>query len=257
MASGNDRGADLPWGWWLRARGGVLEDDDGGRWHSVRDAFWQGRLKFPDIHFAPEQHELLLRVLTTLASNWASQTEILHDLFAGDGLLRGFYMCWLESVGMLDDRNRPLGERLSDEGRSVMLMLQATREPSWIDLPIASVVDAVRAVGRGPADDLREAALKALEREVARRRHVFARERVGKSHLVTLTGIAVDARMPTRRVIWSQSFAEARTRDDFFAWLAERVHRWDDWGALAYSKGAVALTQRFFTLLIEEGGLSR
>lgn len=249
----NDDTASLPWGWWLRVNGHGLEDVDGRRWRSVRDAFWRGLLGFPDIHVVPEQHELMLRVLTAVGLRGGRGAEDRHDLFNGDMLFWRFYMCWLSSIGMIgnDKRESALHAPLSDLGRSVMLMLQATREPEWVDLPMPSVVEAVRSTQYGPPDDAREKALVAFESEVARRPHVFARERVHRSHLVTLTGLGVGARMPVRRVMWSQAFSDETARDDFFAWLAERVDRWEDWGLLAYSKGAAGLTQRFLSLMIE------
>ena len=51
---------------------------------------------------------------------------------------------------------------------------------------------------------------------------------------VTYAATSIDPveRMPVRRIVWSASFWDAKTRDDLFAWLAERVHRWDDWGEI-------------------------
>nr|WP_209023279.1 hypothetical protein [Sphingomonas jejuensis] len=251
---------ELPWGWWLRVRGGEIEDEDGRTWSTVRDAFWEGELGFPDVHFAPEQHELMTRVLTAIDGRWLLGDERRHDLFGGDMLFWRFYQCWLGSIGMLDTAHRtsfgtaPLEAPLSPEGRSVMLMLQATREPAWERMPMAEVVEAVAAAGRG-ADGGREAALREFERSVGFRRHVFARERVGRTHLVTLTGIAAEARMPTMRVSWSQAFTDETGRDDLFAWLARRVDRWDDWGRLAHGRGADALTRHLLGLIVQEGGL--
>ncbi|RXD04862.1 hypothetical protein EQZ23_06890 [Sphingomonas sp. UV9] len=246
-----NRGASAPWGWWLRANGRVLEDEDGRQWRSVRDAFWQGAMRFPEIHFFQEQHELLLRVLTAVDQRWSSGTENRLDLFAGDMEFWRFYMCWLSSIGMTKDGTgaTPLEAPLSDLGRSVMLMLQATSEPGWIDMPLRSIIEAIRHPELRASDDARQVSLAALERGVAHRRHVFAREQVQQLHLVTLTGLGLGARMPTRRVTWSQSFADDHDRDDFFGWLAEHVDRWDDWGALAYSRGAPALTQHFLALM--------
>jgi hypothetical protein len=253
---------EMPWGWWLRVRGGVLEDDEGKRWHSVRDAYWEGHLRFPDIHFAPEQHELLLRALTTIDARGAG-AEGRHDLFGGDMMFWRFYQCWLSSIGLLDCSPgfsgfpvSPLDAKLSVEGRSVMLMLQATRDPEWEALPSRGVVAAVVASGRGPADVSREQALQAFERSLGRRRHVFAREKIHRSFLVTLTGIAMEARMPTKRVSWSQSFTDEKGRDDFFAWLAQRVDRWDDWGTLAHEEGADAFTRHLLALIVQSGGLA-
>lgn len=249
---------DLPWGWWLRARPNGLEGDDGRVWRTVREAFWVGELGFPAIHLAQEQQELFTRVLTSIDARWLAGAESRHELFNGDMLFWRFYQCWLGSIRMLDVRHHSsvLEAPLRPEGRSVMLMMQATREPPWEDLPMADVVEAVASNGRGEADAAREAALREFERAVVRRRHVFARERVGRSHLITLTGVATDARMPTRRVSWSQSFADERHRDDLFAWIAHRVERWDDWWDLAHGRGGEALTQRLLTLVVQGGGLA-
>lgn len=165
-----------------------------------------------------------------------------------------FYMSWLVSVGL----TQALGHRtvleapLTAKGKSVMMMLQATRDPDWVSLPMAEVIDSVACAFQDPDENAREEALTAFERSVGLRRSVFARERVGTTFMITLTGIAADTRMPTRRVVWSQSFGDRRTRDDFFAWIAVRVDRWDDWGQLAYRKGGEALTRRMLALVIAE-----
>jgi len=255
MAGGTDA-ADLPWGWWLRTSRGALEDEQGRRWYSVRDAYWQGHLRFPPNGAAPEQQELLFRVLCAVDRRGSSRRETMHDLLGGDLMFWRFYQCWLGSVGLLEvaGGNTVFGAPLSAEGRSVLLMLQATRYPEWIDLPFAGIADAVEGREGGPADQARETALRTFEQSVVGRRHVFARERVGGSHVVTLTGLGTGARMPVRRVMWSHPFARAEVRDDFFAWLAERVDRWDAWGDLAYGSGAPTFTQRLLTLFLEGGG---
>lgn len=245
-------GRDLPWGWWLRVNGHVLEDVDGRRWTSVREAFWSGRMNFPLAHLVPEQLELLLRVLSSIERRWVNGSENRHDLFGGDMLFWRFYCCWLASVG-LTDLGRSLNALeagLSDEGNSVMLMLRATRDPAWADLPMTKVIDAVRTamLDGGP---ICASSFEHFERAVAYRNNVFAREMMGDRHLVTLTGFQDQGRMPVRRVIWSASFGDERKRDMFFIWLAERVDRWDDWAECAYYNGTSALTQRLFALLLE------
>lgn len=74
------RAGDLPWGWWLRVNGSVIEDEQGRTWRSVRDAYWQGELRFPAVHFAPEQHELVTRVLTAIHARWYAADERQYDL---------------------------------------------------------------------------------------------------------------------------------------------------------------------------------
>ncbi len=243
---------DLPWGWWMRAGPNGLEDGEGGVWPDVRAAFWEGRLGMGSSHLAKEEQERLLRVLTSLGTQMIAPDEERRDLFGGEDGSRGFYMCWLSSVGLTAHSTHASSGRgrITDEGRAAGAMLRATREPAWIDLPMREVVEAVRCASRGVADDAREEALRAFERGMTPLRHVFARERVGCAHLVTLTSIDPRDRMPMRRVAWSASFLDKDDRDDLFGWLAERVHRWDDWGGIARSRGASALTAHFLSLLV-------
>lgn len=72
--------------------------------------------------------------------------------------------------------------------------------------------------------------------------------------MVTLTDHLIGARMPTRSRMWSLSFGDERARDDFFAWLAERVASWEDWGHIAYDRGAKALTDHLLTLFVVASG---
>ena len=246
-------GGDLPWGWHLVARGGMYEDEQGRRWGSIRDAFWQGKLGFPDPLHEPEQHELLLRVLASIDARRHGVHGAERDLFDGNRFCWRFYMCWVASAGLTEPvhRDHLYGAPLTVEGRSVLLMLQATRHPDWIDLPAAEIVDAIRNAGRGEAEAAREAALQAFERDVVRLRYAFGREDLNGVRMVTLKGVTVNARVPMRRVMWSTSIQDERTRDDFYAWLAERVDRWEDWGEIAYRSGADALTRHLFALFLD------
>lgn len=248
-----ENSSDLPWGWWLRATRSGFEDAAGRTWQSVRDAFWEGHLGFPKSSHAPEQLELLLRMLAAIDQRAGNSRCNNIEFFCEHWMFWRFYMSWLFSVGLTipDHQRFPIEAWLTKQGRAVMLMLQATREPEWINLPIQAVIDAVKQASEGPEIEVRENALRAFERQVGYRRYVFTREIVAKNHIVALTGMVVHARMPTRRVLWSQSFTETDPRDRLFAWLAGHVDRWDDWGELAYSKGASALTQRFLRHFIE------
>lgn len=245
------RDQPLPWGSWLTQVGSRLEDGEGGSWRSVREAFWLGRLGFPSISFVPEQQELLLRVLSVIERGTDSGSEGRRDLFFGDMLFWRFYMCWLVSVRLVeaDERGNPLNPRLTEEGLQVRLMLSATAEPAWAELPLADVVDAVSRAHHGGPEEAREAMLQSFEREAAARTTGFARKTVGRSFMVVLTGLRTEGRMPLRRTFWSLSFADRDDRDDFYGWLARRAHRWDDWAAMAYAKGADGLTQHLLTLM--------
>lgn len=243
------RPGELPWGWWLRANGAHFEDEDGRKWGSVRDAFWRGELGFPDTHAVREQLEFLLRVLLSIDMAERHNSERRFDLFRGNLILWTFYMCWLGTVGLLQ---RGSTDDLSPEGQSVLMMLLATRDPEWEDLPIADVMAAVVAASCDPSDREREQALQDFEREVGFRRHVFARETVGQSQAIILTSMASGSptRMPTRRVAWSLAFDDVAVRDDLFAWIAARVDHWDHWGRMAYRQGSDAFTQHLLGLIV-------
>lgn len=245
-------GADLPWGSDLRVNASFVEDGQGRRWRSVREAFWVGHLGFPLPHFVAEQHELLSRVLEARDARRHHGWESSDDLFGGNWVFLRFYGCWLQSVGLVDAPSgmHDLDAPLTDLGRSVLAMLRATREPQWMSLPIGDVIAAVRNAGRTTADEEREQALRDFERQVAHLPSVFAREAVPGLHLVTLTGAGTGARMPVKRVMWSQSFSDERVRDDFFGWLAEHLDRWEDWSEMAFSSGAATLTQHLFGLFV-------
>lgn len=246
------RPGELPWGWWLRVNGNYLEDEDGRRFQSVRDAFWQGELRFVFKHAMPEQSEFLLRVLLSVEMSERGESERKFDLFRGNTIFWTFYMDWLGTVGLLQSGSR---EDLTPEGRSVLMMLMATRDPEWEDLPIADLIEAVIAAWRSPSDRDREHALQDFERAVGLRRHVFAREMVGRFHAIILTSMASGspARMPTRRVVWSLTFEDSVVRDTLFAWIAARVDQWDAWGNMAYRRGGDAFTQHLLGLVVACG----
>ena len=239
----------VPWGWWLRATPRGLEDEAGVIWPNVRTAFWEGHLHMSSAHYMGEQLEMMLRVLTAVAAHRQPTSDINGDIFGGDHMFWRFFMHWLDSVGMLK-RGDPLHASLSDEGCAVMRMLQATRDPAWIDLPAPAFVEAVHRANRQEGDEAREAALRGFEGGVTHMLQVFARERLGRMYLVTLTSINPRDRMPTRRVVWSASFLDEQVRDDLFGWLAERVHRWEDWDGIARSGSARKLTAHLLGLLV-------
>lgn len=159
MADFDRHAGDLPWGWWLRANPRGYEDAAGRHWSSVRDAFWEGELGFPPVHFAPEQHELMLRVMTAISASWFG-TESNHDVFGGDMMFWRFYQCWLASIGMVEtsEGRNVFDGGLSSLGKAVLMMLQATREPEFERLPMAAVVAAVSA-SKGLDAEARERAL--------------------------------------------------------------------------------------------------
>ena len=115
---------ELPWGWWLRECPGGFEDAAGRVWPSVRNAFWEGELGFPPVHFAREQHELMLRAMTGIEAGWHGR-ESKSDLFDGDMAFWRFHQCWLASIGMVEtSRSSPWATAL-EAGASMALAKQA------------------------------------------------------------------------------------------------------------------------------------
>ncbi|TPG03894.1 hypothetical protein [Sphingomonas oligophenolica] len=148
MSQSNYNADALPWGWELRANKGVFEDSSGRTWSTVRDAFWVGELGFPSNHVASEQQELLTRVLTAIGAERQWGDEQRFDFFEGDMLFWDFYLCWLASIVMLEisDKRYLRDTQISARGRSVLMMLQATRDPAWEALPMTEVIAAVATV---------------------------------------------------------------------------------------------------------------
>lgn len=242
------RHAPLPWGHWLRRMAnGAFEDRDGRQYRSVRDAYWVGRLGFPDeggepfwTHHSWDRGDLLLQVLEARAARALFRLEETHDVFKGDPVFAAFYSSWLLSVGLVAsgplERGRQLAHDLTAEGGAVLAMLIATREPPGVEMPPAGG----DTTGRGARADGWRAT---FERRSSLLRHRFAREDVGRLHLITLTSASTASRMPTLRIVWSQAFTSEVVRDRVFGWLADRVDRWDAWGDIAYGRGGAALNQ--------------
>ena len=70
FAGSKGRDAALPWGWWLRVVGSSIEDSQGRRWNSVRQAFWEGELQR-----CHDREEALLEHAEARALRVALQTQ--------------------------------------------------------------------------------------------------------------------------------------------------------------------------------------
>lgn len=244
------RNPQLPWGYWLQTRDGVFVDEGGREWRSVREAFWVGRLGMRplDHDYGREKtmHEELERLTAVLA---AQDRRILlgresaTDMFDGSHAFERFHSAWTWGFGLTDEQS------LTVEGRAVLLMLVATRPYELGRLPVGP--DAMRAIiGADAGVEAREqwfAEIDAFARDLAFR---FVRSEVGRSPCVELVGDDSTARMPTRRAFWSQGFRHEHDRDQLFAWLCERLDRWDDWGRLVAKRGAAEFQQHLVELLV-------
>lgn len=137
------RNPRLPWGYWMviDAYGDPdlpLVDEDGTRWESLRSALWCGRLGMGGgvFRYAEEQQEFLLSVLVAIDRTVDSDSEAAKDLFDGDWNKAAHYGMWLEGHGLIEEGIRLSNATLTPEGRAIMAMLMATRDPALMAKPI-------------------------------------------------------------------------------------------------------------------------
>lgn len=252
-------GPELAWGFWLRtikSGGGHtnLVDEDGRYWESVRDCLWHKRLNMslavPRVR--DEQLELMLGVLASMDRRVVSPRESSHEFFRNDSYQK-FYYHWLHSVGLMDRccRESPLDGRPNDEGVAIIRMLAATRPPEVVGVPVG--VAAVKMFGtpgtEAECDRARFAAAEAKARSLP---FAFVREPLYGNPAISCLYRDLDSDVPLIRTVWTQTFADERSRARTFDWMYERLDRWSKWGDLALRSGAQALTAHLFALVMLE-----
>lgn len=152
----------LPWGWWMRTTIGrvgnvAIVDEDGREWHDLREALWAGRLGMSLHHpvVVEEGLELLLAMLAARSRGvLPPHTEIITDLFEGNGRLCHLWTYWLLSTGLISTTavmRSPFDAQASDEGVSVLRMLVATRRPDLAAVPIGK--EALARLGHPDTED--------------------------------------------------------------------------------------------------------
>ena len=241
----DDRDFTLTWGSWLTLDEDGVRDDDGNRWNSVRDALMLGRLQLSGKR-DDEQFELLSAFLLAVSRGIEAKFVETLDLFGGSRDYYAFYRRWLTGQGILLDDGRA-DNRLTDEGRSVLLMLAATRDFEKGPLPVGE-----DEVSPEPAADdkaEREAWFAEIDALGSKMPGRFRRQDVGGKPIIVTMADGVGERMKLRRTLWSQAFGDAESRDTFYHWLCLRVHRWPDWTGDAWRGGQDELTAKLVSLL--------
>ena len=253
------RNPHLPWGYWLLATTvsgrPTLEDEEGRCWASVREAFWGGRLGMDveNRRLMNQQLELMLGVLAAHDRRIVVSVESVEDMFQGSHLFLVTYISWLKSEGLLTQKSKPgsLSPALTPEGQAVLIMLASTRIPGAAAIPVGP--DAVRSLSGEPSrHDERERWFKEVDTFAAKQRFFFQRTEVAGRSGIVLIGERMGRRIPIRRVLWSQSFADEESRDAFYLWLCMRLDRWEAWGEAAFMRGAARLTQHLVSLMAAE-----
>ncbi|QCB43239.1 hypothetical protein E5673_14235 [Sphingomonas sp. PAMC26645] len=248
------RNPALPWGYWLHADGGFgppLVDEQGGRWGSVRQAFFQSRLGMSpqQAAFMEPVLERVLAVLAAVDRRTVHVSESVHDLFAGESDFQLFYRLWLRGLELTG--TGALGDNLTAEGHAALVMLASTRPSDVRAIPIG--LDAIRTMWPlETSEPERSAWLQRVEDFASNLRYRFVRQDIGRHPGVALIGAGLGGVIPINRTLWSQTFSDLDSRDRFHVWLAIRLDRWDAWGGMAYKHGAPKLTQHLFALLVGE-----
>ncbi len=250
---GDGRHPDLPWGYWLTSIGDVhgeppLVDEDGKQWSSVREAFWCGRLGFPDFHYRWAKAVLgfMMSYLAVHDRRFIQQEERIQDIFLGDGHLEQFFLVFMVTAGFMESN-----QGLTGEGHAVLLMLIATRSEDdshddvgldWISANRSFVSHQER----------RKAADMVAEREIAasRMKNRFAADHIDDCPVVKLISFQITNEIPLRSTIWSMSWenGDRHARDCFYLWLLERIDRWDDWTEMVERQGTRALTEHLMKM---------
>lgn len=248
---GNGRHASLPWGYWLVSSGDVpgeppLVDEDGRTWGSVREAFWAGRLGLYPSRSDPTL-EFMASYLAIVDRRFVGEDERVRDIFQADGHLAHFFDAFLIAAGLITNRR----ERLTHEGRAVLMMLIATRKLGdaennvGMDWILANRSNGGRTEQADAADKVERA-----EQVAGRMLHRFATDTIDGLPSVKLIGLHITNEIPVRSTLWTMSWpaADSYARDKFYLWLVERIDRWDHWSEMVSRKGARALSEHFMKL---------
>lgn len=248
---GNGRHPSLPWGYWLVSTGDVpgeppLVDEDGRTWGSVRQAFWEGRLGLCPSRSDPTL-EFIASYLAIVDGRFVDEEERVRDIFQADGHLARFFDVFLIAAGLITNRR----ERLTHEGRAVLMMLIATRKLDDAEDNVG--MDWILANrSNGGREDWADAAEKVerAEQVAERMLHRFATDTIDGLPSVKLIGLHITNEIPVRSTLWTMSWpvADSYARDQFYLWLVERIDRWDHWSEMVSRKGARALSEHFMKL---------
>lgn len=252
-AYGEGRHPDLPWGYWLTSSGELhgeppLVDEEGKQWSSVREAFWSGRLGFPNVHYRWVDAVLgfMMSYLAIHDGRFVETQERIRAIFHGDGHLGEFFSAFMVATGFIES-----SQKLTPEGRAVLIMLIATRSQEEAQDDVG--MDWISA-NRGfiPHRCRKDAADMVEEREIAasRMRNRFAADHIDGCPVVKLVSFKVTNEIPLRSTIWSMSWEDGdrHARDCFYLWLLERIDQWDLWTGMVEEQGTRALTDHLMKL---------
>ena len=252
------RDPQLPWGYWFTRVGsddpsGSLQDEDGVRWSSLREALWEDRFGMAPLSRADLDHQLefLLSVLLVLDRRQPNIEERVFDIFGTDWPGQSFYAAWMHGQRLLLTVNRAalLNSPLTPEAKAILAMLAMTRAAAHA--PVAMGLTWVRARGGRAGEHDREKLQDLLLRQESFAEQLpyrFIRGETMSKPTITLVGRLLGPNLPMRRVVWSMVFGDEYSRDRMYLWLHERIDRWVKWGEVAHIRGARALSEHLLGL---------
>ena len=251
---------ELPWGNWLRGEhvDGTtvfVDDETGERWPSLRVAFWNGRLRMPDVNGRPpaELLETMHAVLVATIRRKPTLHEQLGDLFERSRLYLRLFHLWLAREGLIElEENGHGAKALTAEGMAVVHMLLATR-PYDVrkQRPSGATIAQLCELGLGP--EPREDRLSRVEQAAARWDVAFLRRHEAGRPSIILSKRG-DGVVPIFETVWTLGLGTNEQRDRFYDWLCRRMDRWSDWGELATSYGSDRLTHHLLELAVTTFG---
>lgn len=255
------RNPNLPWGYWIvidadGSSSAPLIDDQGRRWHSLREALWVGRLGMIDDeqHAAvnDEQVEFLLAVLSAIDRTVVSVAGMVTDMFNNNWINTAHYAAWLGGQGLIEAAHSLTNAKLTPEGRAILVMLAATRKRELATLPtgLPSLHPFAR-LRPEPDQQAMSAAIAAAEAALPVDIVRFMRKDTAKRPAIVLVG-AANARLPMAETHWSISFAEGYQRDRFYLWLLAHADRWSAWLDIARQHRDGSLTEHLLALFVAQ-----
>ena len=246
----NLRNPNLPWGYWCLndpAGDPPLVDETGRRWQSLREYLWVGRLGMdPGTGLDLDRHcEFLLAVLAALDRRTVPIEEFTTDFFRGYWDLARHYESWLKGQGVSGGLEAPL----TPEGRAILVTLASTRAPEHVPIPIGlPIIDNWQGFNLGTTKEERERIFKQSEDFALELSGRFVRAYILDKPGIKLIGMPDGNNIPLSRVLWSLTFPDEYARDRLFAWLVQRLDRWEAWTQMAREKGARMLSEHFLRL---------
>lgn len=236
-------------------------DAEGNRFSTLREAFWRGRLNMPGYgtSVAEEILETMQAALAAKAFHNVPGKNEATDIYDGSSRFFRFVTHWIQAEGLSlvsEKDGSPFDGEISEDGKSVLLMLDATRpaDRALLRAGRTSIAALAAAVEAATVDRDRIETLETISAGWPSR---FVRVEIGGKPAISLRCRPNQLKVPINRTVWSLSFMEEHSRDVMFEWICDHVDRWDDWAEKAYRSGGAELTRRMLVMMAMDANQAR